>query len=128
LDPFFIRREDAHLNYESYIKELMKSEDTKIFGALEDKNLLGFIVAKLSYYPPIYLQEKYGSIDDIIITSSYRRMGVGSMLLERAFGWFNSRGLIRVELNVVKQNQEAYSFYLKHGFKDYMHKLFLEIK
>jgi len=128
LDPFFIRREDAHLNYESYIKELMKSGDIKIFGALEDKKLIGFIVAKLCYYPPIYLQEKYGSIDDIMVTLSYRRMGIGSMLLERAFDWFNSRGLLRVELNVVKQNQEAYSFYLKHGFEDYMHKLFLEIK
>lgn len=106
----------------------MKSGDIKIFGALEDKKLIGFIVAKLCYYPPIYLQEKYASIDDIMITLSYRRMGIGSMLLERAFDWFNSRGLLRVELNVVKQNKEAYSFYLKHGFKDYMHKLFLEIK
>lgn len=38
----------------------MKSGDTKIFGTLEGKYLLGFIVARLSYYPPIYLQEKYG--------------------------------------------------------------------
>jgi len=106
----------------------MKSGDIKIFGALEDKNFIGFIVAKVSYYPPIYLHEKYGSIDDIMVTSSYRKKGIGSMLLERAFDWFSSRGLKRVELNVVKKNQEAYSFYLKHGFKDYMHKLFLEVK
>ncbi|MFX0042499.1 MAG: GNAT family N-acetyltransferase [Candidatus Hodarchaeota archaeon] len=128
IEPLFTRREDAHLNYESYLKELMKSDDVKIFGAVDDENLIGFIVAKLSYYPPIYLEEKYGLINDLIVTSSYRRMGIGSRLIEKARDWFSFLGLKRIELDVVARNKEAYSFYLRLGFKDYMHKLFLEIK
>lgn len=67
-------------------------------------------------------------INDLIVTSSSRRMRIGSSLLERAIDWFKSRGLNCVELDVVAQNKEAYSFYLKLGFKDYMHNLFLKIK
>jgi ribosomal protein S18 acetylase RimI-like enzyme len=128
IEPLFTRREDAHLNYETFLRDLMKSEDTKVFGVLEDKNLLGYTIARVCYYPPIYLQEKYGLINDLIVTSSFRRMGIGSLLLERARNWFNSQGLKRIELDVVAQNKEAYLFYLEHGFKDYLHKLFLEIK
>ena len=78
-------------------------------------------------YPPIYLFENFGYIEDIVVSSNYRRKGVGQILLEEAFKWFRSRKLKRVELNVAKENKKAYSFYLKNGFKDYKHRLFIDV-
>ena len=95
--------------------------------ALEDENIIGYIVVKEMNYPPVFLYEKFGYIEDIVVKSNYRRKGIGTHLLENALNWFRSRALKRIELNVVKENQSAYSFYVKHGFKDYKHRFLLEI-
>jgi len=128
IDLFFKRREDAHLNYESFISELMRSEDTKIFVAKEENIVVGYVLAKIDFYPPVYLYERHGEIYDLIVKSTYRGRGIGSDLLSKAIEWFNSLGLERVEVNLVTQNKVASTFYLKHGFKDYMQKLYLEFE
>jgi RimJ/RimL family protein N-acetyltransferase len=48
--------------------------------------------------------------------------------LQEALEWFKSLGLERIELSIVPANIESSSFWKKHGFQDYMHKLFKKIK
>lgn len=126
IDQFFKRRKDAHLNYESFIRELFESKEAKIFVAMENGKILGYILAKVDEYPPVYLYGKYGAIYDLIVKSTYRRRGIGTKLLEKSIEWFYSQGLDRIELKSVSKNEKANSFYLKNGFQDYKRVLFLE--
>lgn len=128
IDLFFKRREDAHLNYESFARENIESEEATYFVAIEDNKIVGYVLVKIDEYPPIYLYEKHGAIYDLFVKSTCRGRGIGSRLLDKAIEWLNYKGLERIELNIVSQNGKAYSFYLKHGFRDYMHRLFLENK
>ncbi|MFX0057370.1 MAG: GNAT family N-acetyltransferase [Candidatus Hodarchaeota archaeon] len=127
-DQFFKRREDANLNYESFIRDLFNSNEAKIFIAKEEDKILGFILAKIDTYPPIYLYDKYGAIYDLIVKSTYRRRGIGSKLLNTSIEWFYSKGLDRIELNIVSKNEKANDFYIKNGFQEYKRVLYLERK
>jgi len=128
IDLFFKRREDAHLNYESFLRDLIQSEEARIFIAKEDNNLVGYLLARIEFYPPVYLYEKHGEIYDMTVKSTYRGRGIGSDLLNKTIEWFNSLGLDRIELNIATLNKRANSFFIKHGFKEYMQKLYLEFE
>ena len=124
---FFTRRQNGHMNFKNFISELIKSKDAKILVALQDNNVIGYIVAKVDIYPPVYNIEKYGAIYDMYVNPIYRRKHIGYNLWQEALNWFKLKGLARVELSIVPKNLKASSFWKKQGFKDYMHKLFLEI-
>ena len=121
IDSFFTRRK-------SFITELIKSEEAKIFIAIEDQKIIGYIVAKIDEYPPVYILEKYGAIYDMIVTLEQRKKGIGEKLWQSALKWFKSLNLERVELSIVPTNLESSSFWKKQGFQDYMYKLFIKIK
>lgn len=128
INSFFTRRKDGHVNFETFITDLIKSEEAKIFIALEDNQIIGYTIAKIDLYPPIYLLEKYGSIYDMFVTLKYRRKGIGKRLWQEALKWFKQLGLERVELSIVPNNPESSFFWKKQGFQDYMHKLYIKIK
>ena len=44
IDSFFTRRKDGHVNFKSFITELIKSEEAKIFIAIEDQKIIGYII------------------------------------------------------------------------------------
>jgi len=126
LDSFFSRRDDGHLNFEKYIKELMKSNEAQVLVALDEGNVVGYSIALLQYYPPVFKQRVHGLINDMAIKETHRRRGIGEQLLSRMYEWFKYHRLDRIELRVSVNNQIGYSFWKKHGFEDYMHVLYLE--
>ena len=127
IDPFFTRREDGHVNFTSFLTGLLKAQDARIFIAIDGPEIIGYIIAKIEAYPPVYLLKTYGAIYDILVTSKYRRKGIGSKLFQAALIWFQSLGIQRIELSIVPQNIESSSFWKKLGFQDYMHKLYKKI-
>ncbi len=73
IDSFFTRRKDGHVNFKSFITELIKSEEAKIFIAIEDEKIIGYTIAIIDPYPPVYLLEKHGSIYDMFVTLKHRK-------------------------------------------------------
>jgi ribosomal protein S18 acetylase RimI-like enzyme len=126
LDPFFTRREDGHVNYEKHLRQLMKSEDHQILVAVDHDEVVGFSLSMIARHPPVFRSDKYGLISDLAVKYGRQRKGVGGKILERIFEWFDSRGIDRIELYVASKNAMGYSFWKKHGFKDYMHTLCLD--
>ena len=106
-----------------------RAEDTLVMVALDESRVVGFSVSQINKYAPIWVErETYGFIDTIAITSDYRRQGIGEQMLDRIFEWFASRDIDRIELSVSASNQVGYSFWRKHGFRDFMHRLYLDKK
>jgi ribosomal protein S18 acetylase RimI-like enzyme len=129
IDPRFPMREDAHVSFEQHIREQMEAEDTLVTVALDESRVVGYSVSKVNRYPPIWGErETYGYIDAMAITSDYRRKNIGEQMLGRIFEWFASQDIDRIELSVSARNRVGYSFWRKHGFKDFAHRLYLDRK
>ena len=128
-DPRFPMRADAHISFEQHLREQMEAEDALVMVALDKRQVVGFSISQVNKYPPIWVErEAYGSIDTMAITADYRRKGVGEQMLGRIFEWFAAQDIDRIELSVAARNQVGYSFWRKHGFRDFAHRLYLDRK
>ena len=59
---------------------------------------------------------RFGLVDDLVVTASHRRTGVGGELLRAAEVWARTRGLEALEVTVWAFNSAAQSLYDRHGF------------
>ena len=129
IDPRFPVRDDAHIGFEQHLRELMGAENTLVLVALDDGRAVGFSISQVNSYPPIWVErDKYGFIDTMAIMADYRRQGIGEQMLDRIFEWFASQDIDRIELTVAAKNQVGYSFWRKHDFRDFAHRLYLDRK
>ena len=126
LDPKFFIKEDAHLDFGKFVEDLINSDDSEVFVALENGQVVGYAITRISEYPPVFQVEKYGEICDLAVRSKFQRKGIGEQILNKVFEWFKSKDINRVELRVSVKNEKGYSFWKKHGFRDYIHILYVE--
>ena len=127
LDPYFSTRADGHIIFEKHVKERIESEDALVLVALDGDKVVGASHARIDKYPPVYKNETYGYVGFMAVKDNCQRQGVGEQMLSEIFKWFKSRGIHRVELRVRVKNELGYSFWKKHGFRDYEHSLFKEL-
>lgn len=127
IDTFFTRRDKAHINFTSFLTELLDSKESKIFIAISEGKVVGYLIAKIDLFPPIYVMERYGDIYDLIVESSYRRRSIGSELVKLAVEWFRSQKIERIEISVHPSNSSGYSFWKTLGFQEIFHRLYLNI-
>ncbi len=58
-----------------------------------------------------------GLLEDMVVSSGFRRMGIGEMLLAAAEKWAVEHGLIRLQLLADCRNESALSFYTSQGWQ-----------
>ncbi len=126
IDPRFPMRKDAHLSFEKHLREIIQAEKNLVLVALDSGNVVGFATSSIADYVPIWERETYGAIDTMAVKLDYRRQGIGEQMLGEIFNWFESHGIDRIELSVATRNETGYSFWRKHGFKDFIHRLSLD--
>lgn len=121
LDPIFQdTRQDAPAIWEKYMREHMASSDGIVLVALDGEEVVGFLMAQLSDYPPIFENRRHGAIADTAVKEGRRREGIGTLLVGRVMAWFREKGVGRVEVRVAHMNPEGQAFWSKQGFKDIM--------
>jgi ribosomal protein S18 acetylase RimI-like enzyme len=126
-DPRYPMRDGVLTGYESYMRHEMENKDSRVMVALDDNRVIGYMMAMIREYPPVWRRERYGFIDEMAVTAAFRRRGAATKLLEEALEWFKAEKIDMVELTVAAKNNIGYSFWKKHGFRDYIHHLYLEI-
>lgn len=126
IDPYNERSEDGHIHMEKYLRDSMNSQDAIVLVALDDDSVVGYSISAIGKRHPVFQQDTQGVIHDMAVKSDYRRKGVGGEMLAKIHEWFQSRNIDRIELSVAAKNQIGYSFWKKHGFQDYTHRLYLE--
>ncbi len=62
------------------------------------------------------LGSRVGILEDMVVSSSGRGLGIGSKLLERALEFAKEKGCQRITLLSDHDNDGAHRFYQKHGF------------
>jgi ribosomal protein S18 acetylase RimI-like enzyme len=128
VDPIWTPVENSIPGFtENHLRKFMTSDDRLVFVAIDGKKLVGFSLIKINRITPGLKREKYGYIDSMAVTSSYRRKGVGEKMFAEIKKWFQLKDIKRVELGTTAQNKIGNSFWQKQGFTIYRHFLFREI-
>lgn len=123
-DEIFIRSDDGEKSMGQYMERLIDADDALLLLAVENHKPLGYAIAKIGTYPPVFEKKTYGSISDLAVCKEHRRKGAGESLLNEMMDWFRFKGVDRVELRVASKNTVGYSFWQKHGFVDYVHEMY----
>ncbi len=122
-DPFFTRTSDGHEHFGKFAQESIVSDEWIVLVATDREKLIGYCMATIKDYPPVYVNPRCGLVQDIAVAQKYRRKGVGSQFFSRVIPWFVKKGVSRVELEVTVTNEVSQAFWYKLGFRDFMKKL-----
>lgn len=86
-----------------------RHEQTKLFTATENNNLIGFLQCGIIDW--------YAFVSDLHVKENYRGFGIGSNLFKNCLEWVNKNKRISVvELEVAGGNEKVLRFYEKNGF------------
>ena len=76
----------------------------------------GELAGDLSLRPDPYHGSPHVAVLGIAVGKQWRRLGVGSALIEAAAEWAAGRGVVKLVLSVFLENEGAIRFYEAHGF------------
>jgi len=98
--------------------KILRRKDKYYVLALADGRVVGFAYAQTA--PCKFNKSKsVGYLSDIFITKSYRGKGVANMIWDELLGWFKSKKVSFLQLNVFFNNEHAIKVYKRWGFKPY---------
>ncbi|MED4968325.1 GNAT family N-acetyltransferase [Parageobacillus toebii] len=97
----------------SQIEAMQNEENSTILVAEADGKLVGYLVARGGRAR----RNKHTVYIVIGVLASYRGKGIGTMLFAELERWARTKGIHRLELTVVVNNQRAVSLYRKMGFE-----------
>ena len=69
-----------------------------------------------------------GIVEEIVVSRSARREGIGRKLMDEAVAWAKAAGAIRIQLRVYSRNEAARSFYRRLGYGELVHTLHLDLQ
>jgi len=124
--PWYPLKDGASNGFETYFRKEMIAEKSRVMVALDKDCVVGYIIAMINNMTEVWVRERYGTIDQLSITASYRHQGIGSKMLKEVLNWFKSENLDLIEISIAAKNSIGYSFWKKHGFKDSSHTLYLK--
>ena len=117
--------------YFDFMLEDCLEKQGKIFVAIENSNVLGFIAGHLETYDEKdkldYTCPKKGIIAELIVSKNSRKNGVGKKLLQTMEDYFKSINCEFIQLDVFAYNENAKKFYFNNSYKERMVTLFKKL-
>jgi len=90
----------------------------------KDGIIIGFI--SLLFYESIYHKKGSVLVNELVVSNSYRNIGIGKELIKYAIGRAKERNMDEIEVGVMKENKEAIEFYKKNGISNEYYLLEME--
>lgn len=122
-DPFFKRAADGHVHEAQFLARSLTDENWKILVADSDHQLAGFCSGAIMHYPPAHAAGPFGYIQDMAVSEKFRRQGIGRQLVRALENWFTTKGLNRIELNVLLKNPLAVDFWRALGYSPFTQRM-----
>jgi ribosomal protein S18 acetylase RimI-like enzyme len=116
------------VNFKKFASEKMRSRTSLVLVATMNGRAVGYLIASIIKYPPVFKEKKCGFIFDLMVHRDFRRIGVGSKLFSEARNWFIRKKINRIELSVAATNPLATAFWEKMGFKTYMERKYMRLR
>jgi ribosomal protein S18 acetylase RimI-like enzyme len=127
IDACFAIAPDAREGFRTFLQEHLSSEQSMVWVAESSGSTVGYCLATVAERPPVLADRKYGSIFDVAVTHTHRRLGIGRALVERTEQWFAERGIHRAELRVAVGNDLADRFWAALGYRPYIETRYREL-
>ena len=128
IDPVHKIKKDAGTGFEQYVRsKLLSDEDLFLVAVIEGKGV-GFSISAVNEgRPDVFEKPPVVEISDMLVLEEHRWRGIGSKMLTHIREWAIEKGIKRIELNAEVRNNIGLSFWKKHGFNDYLHRLYVDL-
>jgi GNAT superfamily N-acetyltransferase len=110
---------------QSYTKRFVKSikiKQGKIFVAINDKQIVGFIGGIIERQMSADLLECItsgdGRILELFVSDTFRTKGIGKMLMDKMEDYFKKKHCTTIRVEVLACNNFAHDFYKKVSYSD----------
>lgn len=127
IDPRFELSFDADARFETYVETALDRDDYRVRVATLGHRLVGFAISCILPNSPVYRSEWIGYVNDLCVTDSVRRRGVGEKLVHDAVDWLRCSGAESIEVYVAHENHLAQRFWRRIGARDYLDRLCLDL-
>lgn len=125
LDEWKLLKPEGDFDADTYLTEtfrLVKNNEGRIFVALSENKVVGFIIGIISKPTKIdsaeYYSCKRGTIIELIVHSAFRKKGIGAVLMNSIEAYFHSKNCDIADVKCFAPNRLAYGFYRKSGYTD----------
>ena len=103
----------------NYYENVYNKENNKLFIALENDNILGYVFINIT--DPKLNAEIYKEaiIDALYVKEEYRNKKIGTALINKAMEYAKENSAKKISISVLKNNEVALDLYHKLGFEDF---------
>lgn len=100
------------------LKAFLDSETVKVFVAEKEIEVVGAILVTFRTIEESRWTKPYtiGFVEELSVREKAQRQGIGSLLIQKAENWVQSKGVEGLELHVWNLNERAIQFYESLGF------------
>lgn len=98
----------------NFLSHRIRTNESQVFLAFVDQQAVGF-TQLYPLFSSVSMQEIW-LLNDLFVAESYRKSGIGSLLLESAAEFARELGALRLELATEVTNQIAQSIYESKGW------------
>jgi diamine N-acetyltransferase len=104
---------------EDYFLEHIDSETQAIYVAEVAGSIVGYVLLEVkdNSYLDILLPRRLVYITDIAVLKSHQKQGIGHLLFQQSVEWAKDKGAASLDLTVWQFNQDAITFYERHGME-----------
>lgn len=114
----------------SAFEKIINSDDAVIFVAEIESQLVGLseVYVRQDEPNPLKVSYRYGYLQSMIVTESFRGKGIGKKLLVAAEGWTKEQNAAEMRLNTWEFGEGPLRFYEKHGYRTLRRTLVRKLK
>lgn len=111
----------------NYFENKYQNEDSILLIAKEEEDVIGYAYCKINELSGGPIVSKVTLLDGIYIEEDYRKQGIGLKLINECKNWSIEIGADYFEIKVTSENINALKLYEQIGFKDFEHKMRIEL-
>ena len=115
--PWMFIEPESRPRTAEYFGEVLSRADSAFFVAEAD-GIIGIAHGRMRSAPdvPVFLPQRWGLLDSLVVASAWRRRGVGKLLADAFEAWALGEGAAWVEASVYEFNGKARRFYAALGY------------
>lgn len=120
---FCLPTDENVARWQRFVMKVHEEDENQVLVAQMGGKLIGYIFFLRRAEFPLVTEYSWASVNELFVHPDYRRRGIATELMKRAFDYLEAMGVTCVRLNVMKDNRAAIGLYRNLGFEEYSLKM-----